>query len=83
MKSVRGVYENGKVKLRGRVALKGPVPVLVTFCGGGEKPSAMPVHRCIADHPSVGMWADRTDIGDSVVFSRKLREKAERRAGDR
>lgn len=28
----------------------------------------------------VGMWADRTDIGDSVGFARKLRREAERRA---
>ncbi len=27
----------------------------------------------------VGMWADRTDIGDSVEFARKLRREAERR----
>ena len=29
----------------------------------------------------VGMWEDRTDIGDSVEFARKLREKAQRRWG--
>jgi hypothetical protein len=27
----------------------------------------------------VGMWKDRTDIGDSVEFARKLRREAERR----
>ncbi len=31
--------------------------------------------------PLIGMWEDRTDIGDSVEFSRKLRERAERRQG--
>jgi len=29
----------------------------------------------------VGIWEDRTDIGDSVEFARKLREKAQRRWG--
>jgi hypothetical protein len=29
----------------------------------------------------VGIWEDRTDIGDSVQFARKLREKAQRRWG--
>lgn len=29
----------------------------------------------------VGMWEDRTDIGDSVEFARKLRENAQRRPG--
>ena len=27
----------------------------------------------------VGMWKDRTDIGDSAEFARKLRERAEKR----
>lgn len=27
----------------------------------------------------VGLWADRTDIGDSVEFARQLREQAQRR----
>lgn len=27
----------------------------------------------------VGLWADRTDIGDSLTFARQLREQAERR----
>ncbi len=27
----------------------------------------------------VGIWADRTDIGDSVEFARKIRREAERR----
>jgi hypothetical protein len=27
----------------------------------------------------VGLWEDRTDIGDSVAFARQLRRRAERR----
>lgn len=30
----------------------------------------------------VGMWEDRTDIGDSVEFARKLRRQAEQRDWD-
>jgi hypothetical protein len=29
----------------------------------------------------VGLWEDRTDIGDSTEFARKLRRQAERREG--
>lgn len=29
--------------------------------------------------PLVGLWADRTDIGDSSEFARDLREKGQRR----
>ena len=30
----------------------------------------------------VGMWKDRTDIGDSSEFARQLREKAQTRGQD-
>lgn len=29
----------------------------------------------------VGLWADRSDIGDSVSFARQLRQQAEHRRG--
>jgi hypothetical protein len=83
MRTVNGVYENGKVKLRGRAPVKGPVPVVVTFCDGDSNPSTAAERRSVSEHPSVGMWAGRRDIGDSVAFARALRAKAERRAGGR
>ncbi len=33
----------------------------------------------LRNSPIIGMWADRADIGDSVEFARKLRERAEKR----
>jgi hypothetical protein len=33
----------------------------------------------IRTSPIVGLWADRTDIGDSTEFARQLRERAQRR----
>ena len=30
--------------------------------------------------PLCGIWKDRTDIGDSLAYARKLRTKAERRS---
>jgi hypothetical protein len=30
----------------------------------------------------IGMWADRTDIGDSLEFARRLREQAQTRRRD-
>jgi hypothetical protein len=35
--------------------------------------------RDLAQSPLVGIWADRTDIGDSREFARRLREQAEHR----
>jgi len=37
----------------------------------------------LVQSPLVGMWADRTDIGDSQSFARRLREQAEHRRGGR
>ena len=35
----------------------------------------------LRNSPLIGMWADRTDIGTSVEFARKLRDRAEKRHG--
>jgi hypothetical protein len=35
--------------------------------------------RKLLESGIVGMWKDRDDIGDSVEFARKLRERAQRR----
>jgi hypothetical protein len=36
----------------------------------------------ILESDFVGMWEDRTDIGDSVDYARKLRRQALRRKGE-
>lgn len=36
----------------------------------------------LARSPLFGLWADRTDIGDSVAYARELRAQAERRSDD-
>ena len=36
----------------------------------------------LAQSDLVGIWADRTDVTDSLVFARQLRNKAERRWED-
>jgi hypothetical protein len=33
----------------------------------------------LAESDLIGIWADRTDIGDSREFARRLREQAQRR----
>ena len=36
----------------------------------------------LARSPLFGLWADRTDIEDSVAYARELRAQAERRSHD-
>jgi hypothetical protein len=35
----------------------------------------------LAKSELVGIWADRTDLGDSQAFARRLRQEAEQRRG--
>jgi hypothetical protein len=35
----------------------------------------------IAKSGLVGLWKDRTDIGDTLEFARQLRQRAEKRGG--
>jgi hypothetical protein len=47
----------------------------------GEEMPSDPIltARDLAQSPLVGIWADRTDLGESREFARRLREKAEHR----
>jgi hypothetical protein len=49
----------------------------------GNSPAKYPFSSAgrLRNSPLIGMWEDRTDIGDSVEFARKLRERAEKRQG--
>ena len=57
----------------------GPAEVVVVIV-----PEAMPEKRGTAGDllrsPLLGIWKDRTDIGNSVEYARKLRAKAEQRS---
>lgn len=46
-----------------------------------ESPTEYPFSSAgrLRNSPLIGMWEDRTDIGDSVEFARRLRERAEKR----
>jgi len=45
---------------------------------GKEKARLMPIaakkRARVADHPAVGMWADRKDMADPAAYVRKIRE---------
>jgi hypothetical protein len=85
MKAMRGTYQNGAVRFDEDPGVTGPVEVIVTFLEvkPGRKPKPRGVRKSIRESPAVGMWADRTDIGDTAEFCRGLRERAERREDGR
>ena len=62
----------------------GPAEVVVVIVPEAIVPEAVAEKRGTAGDllrsPLFGLWKDRTDIGDSVEYARKLRAKAEQRS---
>ncbi len=52
---------------------EGPAQIEIRVTSSEEK---LPTLGDFLNSEFFGMWRDRTDIGDSVEFARKLREKA-------
>lgn len=72
--------KDGEIRVVGLPFKKGE-SVEMIFLSEGE--SSPPKKKLTAgellNSDLVGLWEHRKDIGDSVVFARKLREKAQRR----
>lgn len=69
---------DGEIVLTGLPARKGEeAEVIVIF----ERAEEMPVSTLgdLLNSGVVGLWKDRTDIGDSVEYARKLRKAVQRR----
>ena len=78
MRAVRGIYEDGRIELDERPTVRGRVPVVVAFLEEKAHPRARRRMR-VQDHPAFGMWANRTDIGDTIEFAQALRRSVEER----
>jgi hypothetical protein len=48
--------------------------------GGGQPLTGREHLQLLEDSGFVGVWKERTDIGDSTAFTRRLRESVESRA---
>ena len=81
------VQVGGVIEIRAPELIPGTlaeVIVLVDPSAGDQATAGMRVMTAgdLLESGLVGMWGDRTDIGDSVQFARRLREQAERRGKD-
>jgi len=72
------VSEDGKIALDGLPFKKGDELEMILFTSTAIVPRYMTAGDLLASD-LIGMWADRSDIGDSVEFARKLREAAQHR----
>jgi len=76
------VGRGGSISLRSRTLKPGSTAeVIVLVDEKGQEPVKKSMTgKDLLNSGLVGLWADRTDIGDSLEFARELRRKAERRS---
>ncbi len=58
------------------------VEVIILTEAGAGTPRFSRTAKQLRDSALVGLWKDRQDIGESSVFARQLRGKAQRRNGE-
>ena len=71
------VDKNGMVSIAGLPYHKGDNVEIIVL--RDESEMQKPKHRSLLDTGIIGMWKDRTDIGNSSAFARQLREQAQSR----
>jgi hypothetical protein len=75
------IGRGGSISLRSRALKAGSTAEVIVLV---EEESQEPVKKTMTgkdllNSGLVGLWADRTDIGDSLEFAQALRRKAEQR----
>jgi hypothetical protein len=72
--------EDGKVVITGLPYEKGQLVEVIMFAHSEiPKPRGRLTVRQVRQSGIIGLWKDRTDIQDSAVYARQLREQAQRR----
>lgn len=76
------VEQDGEIRLRGLPYKKGQrVEMTVRAVQAEKEVRPALTARKLLSSGLIGMWRDREDIGDSVAYARKLRERAQLRGG--
>jgi hypothetical protein len=74
------VTEDGKVVITGLPYEKGQVVEVIMFPQPkSPEPRGRLTVRQLKQSGIIGLWKDRTDIEDSSVYARELREQAQKR----
>ena len=73
------VDKNGMLSIAGLPYRRGDSVEIIVLRDESEKQE--PKYRRLLDTGIIGLWKDRTDIGDSSVFARRLRARAQSRRG--
>jgi hypothetical protein len=73
------IQKNGEIHLANLPVVKGQqVELLLLFSPQVERKKRLTA-RQLLDSSLIGLWQDRTDITDSVMYARQLREQAQKR----
>lgn len=74
------VQENGEIHLTNLPVIKGQaVELLLLFVPQVKQAKKRLTARALLHSGLIGLWKERTDITDSAVYARQLREQAQRR----
>ncbi len=74
------VRKSGELIIKDLPVQKGQqVEVLLLFTPPSKRPRL--TAKQLLNSELVGLWKDRTDITDSLVYARQLREQAQKRPG--
>ena len=76
------VEKDGEIVVKGLPFKKGQhVEMIVLSDSSGISQRPPLTAKKLLNSELVGLWEDRTDIEDSAVYARQLREQAQRRKG--
>ena len=76
------VIKSGELTITNLPVEKGQqVEVLLLFPSSEMPKRSRLTARQLLNSGLIGLWKDRTDINDSAVYARQLREQAQRRPG--
>ena len=75
------IDRDGEISVKGLPFKKGEHVKMTIVREPGTKERLALTGRSLLASRLVGIWADRTDIDDSVVFAGLLRERAQSRRG--
>ncbi len=76
------IQKSGELHLTNLPVFEGQYVELFLLFVPKRKPKKRLTARLLLESGLMGMWKDRTDIVDSAVYARQLREKAQRRHHD-
>ena len=76
------VEKDGEILVKGLPFKKGQHIEMIVLMESSDRSELPPLTaKKLLNSGLIGLWKDRTDIEDSAIYARQLREQAQRRQG--